>query len=382
MKQREKVTEEFIELMKDPELRALMEKALEQAREQNPDHVSNPAFNLEEFYDYIDWSCRCMPWECIDTTMFSSLYDRVDQSLNYFWFVFGQYLDELKDKDYYIPTLEYHEPIATWIKNYSIDWGRYLSSEESWNDELFRKQFEDGSFGMDKGWYSSENIWHSYNEFFSRHLIDPSVRPIGEANLVSPADSRPEGFFAIKDDGYIEDEGVQIKGHKFYTVDDLLHKEEYNGIFHGGTLTHTFLSVRDYHRYHFPIDGKIIDMYKIDAFNAVGGHTHFDPVNKCYSFICSDSSWQARETRDCVILDTEYGYVACLPIGMSQVCSCNFEENLKIGDTVKKGDPMGYFLFGGSDFVMLFENKVEVKPIAQKGKHILMGEDYAILKLK
>ena len=382
MKQREKITEEFIELMNDPELRALMEKALKQAREQNPDHVSNPAFDLEELYDYIDWSCRCLPWECIDTTRFSTLYDRIDQSINYFWFVFGQYLDELKDKDYYIPTLEYHEPIATWIKNYSIDWGKYLSSEDSWNDELFRKQFEDGSFGMDKGWYSSKNIWHSYNEFFSRHLIDPSVRPIGKAKLVSPADSRPEGFFAIREDGYIEDEGVQIKGHKFYTVDDLLHKKEYDGIFHGGTLTHTFLSVKDYHRYHFPIEGKIIDMYKIDAFNAVGGHTHYDPVNKCYTFLCSDSSWQARETRDCVILDTEYGYVACLPIGMSQVCSCNFEENLKIGDTVKKGDPMGYFLFGGSDFVMVFEKKVEVIPVAKKGGHILMGEDYAELKLK
>ena len=382
MKQREKITEEFIELMKDPELRALMQKALDQAHEQNPDHISNPAFTLEELYDFIDWSCRCLPWECINTERFSTLYDRVDQSLNYFWFVFGQYLDELKDKDYYIPTLEYHEPIATWIKKYSIDWGRYLSSEESWSDEQLEKQLHDSTFGMDKGWYSTENIWHSYNEFFSRRLIDPSVRPIGEAELVSPADSRPEGFFAIKADGYIEDEGVQIKGHKFYTVDDLLHKKEYAGLFHNGTLTHTFLSVRDYHRYHFPIDGKIIDMYKIDAFNAVGGHTHYDPEEKCYTFICSDSSWQARETRDCVILDTKFGHVACLPIGMSQVCSCNFEEDLKIGDEVRKGDPMGYFLFGGSDFVMVFESKVEVTPVAQKDKHILMGEDYAKLKLK
>lgn len=382
MKQREKITEEFIELMKDPELRALMEKALKQAHDQNPDHISNPAFNLEELYDFIDWSCRCLPWECIDTSRFSTLYDRVDQSLNYFWFVFGQYLDELENEGYYIPTLEYHEPIATWIKKYSIDWGRYLSSEDSWNDEQFEKHLHDSTFGMDKGWYGKENIWHSYNEFFSRHLIDPSVRPIGEAELVSPADSRPEGFFAIKADGYIDDEGVQIKGHKFYTVDDLLHKKEYEGMFRNGTLTHTFLSVRDYHRYHFPIDGKIVDMYKIDAFNAVGGHTHYDPENKCYAFVCSDSSWQARETRDCVILDTKFGYVACLPIGMSQVCSCNFEENLKIGDEVKKGDPMGYFLFGGSDFVMVFESKVEVEPIAQKDKHILMGEDYANLKLK
>ena len=71
-----------------------------------------------------------------------------------------------------------------------------------------------------------------------------------------------------------------------------------------------------------------------------------------------------------------------MPIGMSQVCSCNFEKNLKIGDEVRKGDPMGFFLFGGSDFVMVFESKVEVSPIAKRNEHILMGEDYARLKLK
>ncbi len=368
--------------MEDPANRALMQKALDQAREQNPDHSTNPAFDLEEFYDYLDWACRCMPWEVLEESLFPDLYTRIKQSINYFWFVFGQYLDELKDKDYYLPTLEYHEPIASWIRDFSIDWGNYLSSEDSWNDEYFRKQFEDDSFGMNTGWYGKENIWHSYNEFFSRRLVDPSLRPIGKAELICPADSEPEGVFAIKEDGYIADEGVKIKSHKFYTVDDLLHKEEYRGVFHNGTLTHTFLNVHDYHRYHFPIDGKIIDMYKITGSNAVGGHTAFDPVSKRYFLTCSDSSWQAVETRDCAILETAFGLVACLPIGMSQICSCNFEEDLKIGDEVKKGDPMGYFLFGGSDFVMLFEEKVRFTMLAKTGEHILMGTDYAHLELK
>ena len=92
------------------------------------------------------------------------------------------------------------------------------------------------------------------------------------------------------------------------------------------------------------------------------------------------------ETRDCVIIDTEdFGLVAVLPIGMSQICSCNWEETLNVGDEVRKGDPMGYFLFGGSDIVMVFQSGVHVEllcPQDDSGEgysHILMGEPYARL---
>jgi hypothetical protein len=71
----------------------------------------------------------------------------------------------------------------------------------------------------------------------------------------------------------------------------------------------------------------------------------------------------------------EYGLVAILPIGMSQVSSCNWEESVKPGLVVKAGDPMGYFLFGGSDIVMIFQEGVSVGLLSED--HILMGEPYA-----
>jgi len=87
------------------------------------------------------------------------------------------------------------------------------------------------------------------------------------------------------------------------------------------------------------------------------------------------------ETRGCVILDTgEYGLVALLPIGMAAVSSVNFEQNVVAGATMKKGDSLGYFRFGGSDFVMLFQSGVKFAIDAPKEegsgsyKHILMGE--------
>ncbi|MBR5340347.1 MAG: phosphatidylserine decarboxylase [Erysipelotrichaceae bacterium] len=382
MKNRENITREFMKLMEDPETRSLMEEALELSAKINPDRNTNPAQNLEEFYDFLDWACRCMPWNVLRDPNYPSLYYHIDQSLNYFWFIFGQPLKRLEDKGYYLPTLEYHEPIASWLADFCDDWGRFLSSEESWNDEYFKRQFEDDGFGMNTGWYSKENIWKSYNEFFSRHLIDPSVRPIGDAEVVAPADSTPEGFWRIKDDGYVDD-GVRVKSHRYYKVDDLLGPDsKYKGCFNGGIITHTYLNVNDYHRYHFPIDGKILEMSKIKGVNAVGGYTYFNEKEKLYEFDSSDTSWQAIETRDCAILETEFGLVACLPVGMSQVCSCNFEEYLKVGDYVKKGDPMGYFLFGGSDYVILFNRDVEVNFVMQSGKHMLMGDNYAYLSKK
>ena len=87
------------------------------------------------------------------------------------------------------------------------------------------------------------------------------------------------------------------------------------------------------------------------------------------------------ETRGCVIVETdEYGLVALLPIGMAAVGSVNFMDNIKAGTKVKKGDMLGYFLFGGSDFIVLFQNKVQFTLDAPKAadnnsyRHLLMGE--------
>ena len=72
---------------------------------------------------------------------------------------------------------------------------------------------------------------------------------------------------------------------------------------------------------------------------------------------------------------------------MSPVCSVNFLEKIKGGIKVKKGDEMGYFLFGGSDFTMVFQNQAGFIIDAPKEegsgfyKHLFMGERYERLSL-
>lgn len=389
--ERADITKDFIAIMdSDPELKALMEKSIEKGVAVNPDRKTNPVQSLDEFYDYLDWCAVCMPWEMIDVSeTYPSIYDQIDQSLIYFYYYLDQPLKELEDRGYYYPTVQYCPAIVEWCIRYASSWGEYLSTPESWNDDYFNAVVESGDFGFSEGWYGDENRWKTFNEFFARHLISPDVRPIAETELVAPADSKPQGIWKIDEKGdIIQPEGVLIKSRQFNRVSDLLGPDSsYGDAFAGGTLTHTFLDVNDYHRYHFPVSGTVVEMNKIPAMDAAGGITVWDEESGRYVLQSQVIGWQAIETRDSIVLDTDYGLVAIIPVGMSQVSSCNFTEGLSVGDKVEKGDELGYFLFGGSDIVMIFQDGVDVNMVVpEDGKggysHVLMGEPYAELTKK
>ena len=390
-KERADITKDFIAIMdSDPELKALMEKSIEKGVAVNPDRKTNPVQSLDEFYDYLDWCAVCMPWEMIDVSeTYPSIYDQIDQSLIYFYYYLDQPLKELEDRGYYYPTVQYCPAIVEWCVRYASSWGEYLSTPESWNDDYFNAVVESGDFGFSEGWYGDENRWKTFNEFFARHLISPDVRPIAETELVAPADSKPQGIWKIDEKGdIIQPEGVLIKSRQFNRVSDLLGPDSsYGDSFAGGTLTHTFLDVNDYHRYHFPVSGTVVEMNKIPAMDAAGGITVWDEESGRDVLQSQVIGWQAIETRDSIVLDTDYGLVAIIPVGMSQVSSCNFTEGLSVGDKVEKGDELGYFLFGGSDIVMIFQDGVDVNMVVpEDGKggysHVLMGEPYAELTKK
>jgi len=63
--------------------------------------------------------------------------------------------------------------------------------------------------------------------------------------------------------------------------------------------------------------------------------------------------------------------VACLPMGMAQVSSVVITA--QPGVTLHKGEELGYFQFGGSDFVMVFERSSNVQLNGQPNKHVQQG---------
>ncbi len=72
-----------------------------------------------------------------------------------------------------------------------------------------------------------------------------------------------------------------------------------------------------------------------------------------------------------IIIESAVGYVAVLAVGMGHVSSVNITA--EEGTYLVKGDEFGYFSFGGSDMILLFEpNQIELT--AEEGKHYKMGE--------
>ena len=141
----------------------------------------------------------------------------------------------------------------------------------------------------------------------------------------------------------------------------------------------------DYHRYHSPVTGTVKAVYIIPYANAVGGIVYWDADAQLYVLESNSLSWQSCETRGVLLIETEYGLAALIPVGMGQVSSVNFLDSIQPGTQVQKGDEVGYFLFGGSDCVMLFEEQSGFMPTTAKGgegsysagyAHIRCGEEY------
>ena len=93
-------------------LKELLEQAISQAKEQEPDPQINPVEDLESWYDLID---RCYRGQ---KEMTSEEMDEIDQNIDCFFLICGQPLKELEKYDYLHNSLIYHEPFRSWLINY------------------------------------------------------------------------------------------------------------------------------------------------------------------------------------------------------------------------------------------------------------------------
>lgn len=388
----EPMTNNFIEMLeRNARLAHLLRRSLAKAAAINPDPTTNPAQDLESYLSYLDWAAKALPWQISPWTEgYSTLYDQIDQGLAYFYFMLDQPLEELEGITSYNNTLQYLEPISTWLLEFTRRYGQFLDTPDSWCDDYAARVRADPAFRVDRGDYEPDANWHSFNEFFSRKLASDDRRPVASPQdgsvVVSPADSVPQGVWDIdKHNCVLSDHAIVIKSGALRRIDTLLGPSRYRSAFAGGRLTHAFLNVHDYHRYHFPVSGVIREVLHIPGHVAAGGVTLWDGALQRYRLLGDDTSWQSIETRGLVVVETDgHGLVACLAVGMSQVSSVNFEPEVMVGARVEKGDPLGYFLFGGSDFVMIFQAEADFRLTAptdgSRGwRHILAREAYGRL---
>ena len=376
-----------------PEIGDMLSASIAKAKAINPDPRTNPVQSLGEYYDFIDMASELIPQQVLNNPS-SLTRDQILQSICYFYFLVDQPLPALEGKGLFKNTIQYYGPFSAWLRDFANAWGAFLDTEESWNEKTYRQFYNDPRFGLQKGWYESPSNWNTFNRFFSKYLISPNVRPIASPGdpsvVVAPADSVPQGVWAIDENSNIRVEGgMKVKLATYYNIGDLLARDsQYKAAFAGGVLTHTFLNVNDYHRYHFAVGGKIVEKKSIAQNVAL--EVAWSPEQGKYIPLDS-TGWQFTQTRGYVIVDTgKYGLVTLIPMGMAQVSSVNFEDNVRVGAVRKKGDMLGNFLFGGSDFIMLFQKKagfaITAPPEPGSGggtptyKHLLMGEPYGVMK--
>ena len=179
------------------QLKSLLEKAIAKGVEINPDRETNPVQTLSEYYDFVEWAAHAMPWTVINRPEGTDLFTRIDESLNYFFFINDIPLDELDGLSLYNNSLQYFEPYRTWLKTFAKAWGAYLDTEDSWNQEYYDIVAREDTFGISKGWYEDASNWKTFNQFFARKLSSPAVRPIASPEdnsvVVSPADACTQG---------------------------------------------------------------------------------------------------------------------------------------------------------------------------------------------
>lgn len=191
----------------------------------------------------------------------------------------------------------------------------------------------------EKEFADTPDTYRTFNEFFYRKL-KPGARPIdpNPDSAVFPADGRHFGFQDIS-----KLEGIFVKGAVF-DVRKLLGNEKLAERFQDGAMVLSRLCPVDYHRFHFPVAGvatapTIINgpLYSVNPI-ALRQNIHIFTENK---------------RAISLIESKEFGTVAMLEIGAT--CVGSFEYTFTPGQPFEKGAEKGFFKFGGSSTITLFE---------------------------
>jgi phosphatidylserine decarboxylase len=204
----------------------------------------------------------------------------------------------------------------------------------------------------------------SWDDFFTR-VFKEGIRPVSEPdnlNIINNAcESAPLGVTKVEN---LSDQ-FWVKGQP-YSLENMLDFDEHAPKFCGGTVYQAFLSALSFHRWHSPVEGKIVKTKIVNGsyylenldqgfFNRKDGPDTSAPNN-------SQAFLTAVATRALIFIEAKnpaIGLMCVMPVGMAEVSSC--EITVKPGDEVKKGDQLGMFHFGGSTHCLFFRKGVNLK---------------------
>ena len=324
---------------------------------------------IDDYLAHIDELVRWAPREAGDSRLVH------DKMVEFYFFLDQPPLRELQS-----PIVAGHAsteltPLSQWIHDFACSWGSYLDTPDSVTHiESFRSN---PAFRWDE-YMPPPSGYLTFNQFFARHAR-PGMRPIAAIGdpsvVVSPADAVFIGSWRVAGDStiHVEDPKIDVKGVR-WSIRQLLVDSAYADRFNGGTFMHCALRTYDYHRWHSPVPGKVVETRNIIGqawldVEAVTAVVDGESINVLHAI--EGTGYQFVQTRALVVIDSPCGLVACLPVGMGHVASVVVTAG--VGSTLHKGEEMGYFQFGGSDFVMVFEQACNIELSCRTDAHYLQG---------
>jgi len=210
-----------------------------------------------------------------------------------------------------------------------------------------------------------ERGFDSFNDFFVRKL-KPGAREMASSPNIAilPADGR---YLVVQK--LEKQQGFFVKGQKL-SLEELVPEARLRERYLGGALVFGRLCPSDYHRFHFPC------ACTPSAPRLINGYLYsVNPIA-----LRKNIKILSENKRVLTELETEnFGKILYIEIGATAVGS--IQQTYQPGRFYDKGDEKGFFEFGGSSIVMLFEKNRIVfdKDLVQASEEFLevkacMGE--------
>ena len=232
-----------------------------------------------------------------------------------------------------------------------------------------------GRYGVNMAEAANSDIssYATFNDFFTRSLRG-NARPLAPADLVCPVDGAISQFGPM-----VGDQIFQAKGHSYSSTALVGGDAALAARFDGGSFATLYLSPKDYHRIHMPMEGRLSRMIYVPGELFSVNPTTARGVPGLF----------ARNERVVCVFESAHGPFVLVLVGATivgsmatvwhgvvnppragEIRSWDYEIEL----VLKQGEEMGRFLLG-STVVMLFpKGPLAFNPAWAPGGAIRMGE--------
>jgi phosphatidylserine decarboxylase len=230
--------------------------------------------------------------------------------------------------------------IKQFIRNFAVDWRKASRCQGLSLDDCVQQ-------------------YKSLNSFFGRNITPaPRTTVIGDKTIVSPAQCRMVAYSDVKIATRVWVKGFMFSIRKL--LGDKISRDDVSR-YNNCSIAIFRLAPSDYHRFHSPVEGKIIQHHVID-----GTYYSVNPT-----IVNSAIDVFGENKREVLYIETlHFGIIAYIIVGATCAGGIKLGSTIKPNKVIKLSEYMGKFAFGGSTIIMVIpKNKIRFCSIFSKNSH-------------